>query len=337
MHIGKRNHICPGMKVHEEKADRVEEALYLGDILRQDGKNSSNIKSRTNKGMGIVTKIMEILDTISFGKKYFEIAKSLREAELINGILTNADVWYGLKQSEIEELEEVDKLLLRRVLGAPESSPIESLYLELGVTPIGIIIKARRVVYLHYLAQLKENEMLGKMFMTQWKFPAKDDWTTQVQKDLKDLEIDMSLGEIMKKSVYSFKRIVKIKAKEYTLDYLLNMKEEHSKMENLSYIELKLQNYLKDDQITVQEAKNLFRFRTRGAKFRSNMKNNYEMSVACPLCHLQLDTQQHSVQCPVVLGKVRVKGTYTDIFLEDIPQDICKTLMEISELREKLI
>ena len=108
-------------------------------------------------------------------------------------------------------------------------------------------------------------------------------------------------------------------------------------MENLIYIELKLQNYLKDDQITAQEAKNLFRFRTRGAKFRSNMKNNYEMSVACPLCHLQLDTQQHSVQCPVVLDKVKVKGTYTDIFLEDIPQDICKTLMEISELREKLI
>ena len=47
--------------------------------------------------------------------------------------------------------------------------------------------------------------------------------------------------------------------------------------------------------------------------------------------------QQHSVQCPVVLSKVKVKGTYTDIFLEDIPQDICKTLMEISELREKLI
>ena len=106
--------------------------------------------------------------------------RSTREAELINGMLTNADVWYGVKKSEIDELEEVDKLLLRRVLGAPESTCIESLYLELGLIPISIIIKARRVKYLHYLVQLNENEMLSKVFNTQWKFPTKDDWTTQV-------------------------------------------------------------------------------------------------------------------------------------------------------------
>ena len=100
--------------------------------------------------MGIVSKIMNILNTISFGKKYFEIARTLREAELINGILTNAEVWYGIKQSEIDELEEIDKLFLRRVLGAPDSSCIESLYLELGVIPIRVMIKARRLTYLHY-------------------------------------------------------------------------------------------------------------------------------------------------------------------------------------------
>ena len=115
-------------------------------------------------------------------------------------MLTNAEVWYGIQQSEIDQLEEVDKLLLRRVLGAPDSTCIESLYLELGLIPIRIIIKARRINYLHYLVQLKENEMLYVVFNTQWKFPAKDDWTTQVQKDLVDFKINMSLEEIKKKS-----------------------------------------------------------------------------------------------------------------------------------------
>ena len=73
--------------------------------------------------------------------QYFKIAKTPREAELINGMLTNA---YGLKQSKIDYLEEVDKLLLRRVLGIPESSFIESLYLVMGVISIGIIINAGR-------------------------------------------------------------------------------------------------------------------------------------------------------------------------------------------------
>ena len=73
----------------------------------------------------------------------------MREARLINGIPTNIEVWYGLQESEIRELEEVDKLLLRRVLQVPDSACIESLYLELGLTPLRGIIKARRINHLY--------------------------------------------------------------------------------------------------------------------------------------------------------------------------------------------
>ena len=337
LHVGKPNHVCPGMKVHGNKAKNVSEAVYLGDIVREDGKNTSNIKSRVKKGMGIVTRIMDILKTISYGKKYFEIARTLREAEFINGILTNAEVWYGLRKNEIDELEEVDKFLLRRILGAPESSCIESLYLELGVLPIRIIIKARRVKYLHYLTRLNENQMLAKVFKIQWKYPVKDDWTLQVQEDLKDLKIRMSLKEIGGKSEYSFKRLVKIRSKEHALEYLSNIKSKHSKMENLDYLELKLQNYLIDGQITVQEAKILFRFRTRVAKFWENMKSNQNLPLACPLCHLQPDTQRHSFQCEIIKTRMKVKGSYSDIFLDNVPVDTVKTLMTITELRDNYV
>ena len=83
--------------------------MYLGDIISNDGKNSKNIKNRVSKGLGIVTEIMYTLNTVSFGEKYFEIAIILREARLINGILTNIEVWYGLQESEIKELEEVER------------------------------------------------------------------------------------------------------------------------------------------------------------------------------------------------------------------------------------
>ena len=35
LHVGKINHHCPGMKVHGHRAEKVEEAVYLGDIIRQ--------------------------------------------------------------------------------------------------------------------------------------------------------------------------------------------------------------------------------------------------------------------------------------------------------------
>ena len=206
----------------------------------------------------------------------------------------------------------------------------------MGVIPIRVIIKARRLTFLHYLTKQDENEMLSKVFITQWSHPTNGDWTIQVKEDLKDFNIKMDLGEIAKKSSYSFKKLVKIRSKEYALKYLLKIKSKHSKMENLDYKELKLQNYLNTKEITVQEAKNLFKFRTRGAKFGENMKNNPNVSIACPLCQVQPDTQEHSVQqCSVVREKVNVKGSYKDIFLDDVPVEIVRTLMEIVELREK--
>ena len=48
---------------------------------------------------------MNALETKSFGSKYFEITTTLRQAELINGILTNSEVWYGTTKAQIEELK----------------------------------------------------------------------------------------------------------------------------------------------------------------------------------------------------------------------------------------
>ena len=145
------------MKVHGVVAHQVKETTYLGDIFRDDGRNLSNVKSRVNKGIGLITEIYNILENISFGHHYFDIAKILREARLINAILTNAEVWYSLGNREIADLQQVDYMMLRKVLAVPSSVSIESLYLELGIIPLNIILKSRRINYLHYLANQKEN------------------------------------------------------------------------------------------------------------------------------------------------------------------------------------
>ena len=83
--------------MHGHTVDKVNQAVYLGDIITSDGSNTSNIKDRVSKGMGQINTIMNILNTVSFGISYFEIAVALREAHLINGMLSSIDVLYGLK------------------------------------------------------------------------------------------------------------------------------------------------------------------------------------------------------------------------------------------------
>ena len=72
-------------------------------------------------------------------------------------------------------------------------------------------------------------------------------------------------------------------------------------MSNLHYSELKIQNYLENENISVKEAQNLFRYRTRVAKFKENFKNNYDR-IECPLCLDKPDTQAHCMQCPIIIS-----------------------------------
>ena len=102
---------------------------------------------------------MDLLKSVTFGKHYFEIARTLRESMLVNGLLTNCEVWHNLKEADVKKLEEVDSFLLRNFFQVASSCPIEALYLELGCVPLGLMIRSRRVNYLHHLVHRKENEM----------------------------------------------------------------------------------------------------------------------------------------------------------------------------------
>ena len=133
----------------------VSHDTYLGDIICSDGKNTLNIKKRISKGLGIISQIVNLLSYISLGEFYIEIVILLRESLFINGILTNAEIWYNLTKDEIKEHENLDLTLLRKVMRVPFSTPSEAYFLELGIISILVIIKKRRINYLHYL--LKRN------------------------------------------------------------------------------------------------------------------------------------------------------------------------------------
>ena len=52
---------------------------------------------------------------------------------LVSSLLCNSEAWFNLTKSELDILETVDVMLLRSLLNAPQSTPKEMLFLELGV------------------------------------------------------------------------------------------------------------------------------------------------------------------------------------------------------------
>ena len=207
--------------------EKVFSDKYLGDILSSNGSNSLNLKERIGKGIGKINEIIGILDTISFGHQYFRILVQLREAMFINSILTNVDIWMGVKESDMNELENLDRSLLRKAFRCPVTTPKEACHLELGLVTIGSLIKARRANYFHYLVNSEREGMLYKFFLAMYDNPSKDDWTTQALSDLKDLNIKDDFLYLKSTSETKFKNMAKISVREYTLDKLNEEKFEH--------------------------------------------------------------------------------------------------------------
>ena len=223
---------------------------------------------------------------------------------------------------------------MRRILGCQISTCKEALYLETGSLSIGTIIKSRRIKFLHFLLNLDENEVLSKFFVTQAKYPVKNDWTTQVKEDLNDFSVAKNITELKKISKEQIKKFIKIKSLEYELKRLNTDKETHSKMKDLHYSELKLQEYLKLKIMTIEEAKLVFKFRTRQAEFSENFRGT-SGPANCILCNNHLDNQPMSFQCSVLNAKLKLKGKYEDIFEENISKDIVRSLKLIDRYREK--
>ena len=174
--------------------------------------------------------------------------------------------------------------------------------------------------------------MLFSFFSTQWHNPCKGDWTEQVKDDLADLKIPYTLDMIEKKSKETFKIIVKAKAKELALTNLLSKKESHSKLDNITYRELKMQEYFQSDKFSIEQKLTIFRCRVRMERFGENFRGG-NVAVMCPLCKLHLDNQAMGYQCPEIKKEMEVKGCIEDMYKEEIKLETVRTMTKILEIR----
>ena len=115
----------------------------------------------------------------------------------------------------------------------------------------------------------------------------------------------------------------------------MEAKTGHSKMDNLSYIKLELQKYLRLENLYDSGARTLFRYRTRMANFGENFCEG-NCAVNCPLCGLHLDNQEMAFNnCPVIKANVNIRGQYEDLFKKNVSSELVKTLENISKFREE--
>ena len=87
--------------------------------------------------------------------------------------------------------------------------------------------------------------MLYSFFMTRWHNELQGDWTKEIRLNLEEFGIPCDFEYIKSIPKLSLKQQIKRRAKELALNILREKQETHSKMSQLYYSELKLQEYFK--------------------------------------------------------------------------------------------
>ena len=271
---GKGHKECPQLKVHEDPMKDSIKEKYLGDIIDQNASIQATIDGRISKGNGIVAEISSILEEIPFGRHKSEVAMKLRESMLLNGILFNVEAWYGTTLKQIKSLETIDEYLLRNILKAHKKTPKEFLYLETGALPIRWVVAQRRILFMKHIMERHDNELLKKVFLAQKLNPSQRDFVNIVEKDLKDLKITHE--EVTAMSKTQLKANLKKNAKSAAFEQLKTTLLTHTKVRNISYDHLEIQNYLKSDGLSGEEIKTLTSFRSNCTRnIRSNFKKMF--------------------------------------------------------------
>ena len=254
-------------------------------------------------------------------------------------MLYNSEVWYGLTSKQVQKLIAVDVLFLRRLLNVVSGCPIEALFLECGCVPFDIIVRTRRLKYLHHLVTRNQDEMLFRVFNAQLQSPVKNDWTETVKEDLEVFGFQVeNIWDLRSISRGKFKDMIKQKGREVALKQLLARKEKHSKLTNLEYYEFKMQDYLSNGTLTIQQAQVVFKSRCRMTTYWENFKG-WKLQKICPVCKdvAQIDTQSHSFQCKGIREVIAINGELKDIYQGNLSNQLVMTVVNIETFRKRYL
>ena len=247
---------------------------------------------------------------------------------LLNGMLTNLEVWHPISHCQMEVLEKIDTHFLRKVLKCHSKTPTEALYLETGLLPIRYVAIQRRLMYLHNILKKPENELIRKVYEIQKLLPTKNDWYQIVQEDRNKLGLSLSDEQISVMSKIKFKTIVVEAVRNFAVNCLNKTasKKENSKCRKLVKKELVKEHYLIDKSFSRSECELLFALRTRMVSgIKTNFSSHYGNNLTCELCSdsQYLDSQEHLLSCATLRKHVQIPS---DIEYEDIYESVEKQL-----------
>ena len=156
---------------------------YLGDFITNKENSKQTIFERKTRGEAIFSEMRAILSEILQGKWRTKIRLVLRQAWFIDGFFFDSEVWDGICEVDLHDLEVIDHQILKAVIGGQAKVKSYMLYLETAQIPIRNIMSARRLLYVHNILRRQNSKLVKYIYIAMKESPLKDNGVHLVNKD----------------------------------------------------------------------------------------------------------------------------------------------------------
>ena len=161
--------------------------------------------------------------------------------------------------------------------------------------------------------------MVKQFFDLQINQPRRGDWASQIQSDLKQLNITESLEELKSMTHSKFKGRIKSQILIKSLEYLLEKRK--SKGKEIIYQKLEMAEYLQpiNSQLNIENKRKMFAIRNRMVNIKSNFKQKNEKQMC--ICG-QIENMEHIWNCEKLSSDKNEERNYQKIFNGNIREQI---------------
>ena len=138
--------------------------------------------------------------------------------------------------------------------------------------------------------------MIYQVFQATSENPIKNDFVNLCKKYLQTLKIELSFTEIEYLSKSKFKKIVKEKVTTAAFDYLMRVKLKQTKICDINYEKLEMEEYLLDGNKNTRTSKFIFKARSKTLDIKMQRGWKYKDKM-CMGCQVKDETGDEILNC----------------------------------------
>ena len=125
------------------------------------------MNDRCKTGFKAISQIKSLIKEVGLGKFTIEIGLILRDSIFVSKMLLNSEVWHAVTKNQIEDLDKIDRILLRHILNAHCKTGLKWMYTDTGKFYLKSLVQIRRLMFLWHILSKDKTESIRRIYETQ--------------------------------------------------------------------------------------------------------------------------------------------------------------------------